>query len=231
MEFSSIFAPNWLFLLLFNFRAIPFSLVFCGKRPQTLRDKRELTDPCPPCLLPSNLKRRKSFSEVAVLPPDARLDDWIATRAPLFWSRGVTRYPMQALLWATRGRGHQDLIYHGWVFVGSLTWKLNFVVQGFITPRQSWDHQIEYFTKEGKRKKYQVCVYDNRGMGDSVCPRITSRSVKYLSDERWFTLILCSTRVLAEDAIELVDHLGWEKFHLVGLSMGIQFKIINNSNN
>lgn len=65
-----------------------------------------------------------------------------------------------------------------------------------------WEPQREYFAMQPT--EFQVCVYDNRGMG--------------LSDEvqgRW------TTSEMARDAIGLLDALGWKnKVHLVGLSMG-----------
>lgn len=37
-------------------------------------------------------------------------------------------------------------------------------IMGFATNRSSWERQVEYFGKQ-HGDKYQVCIYDNRGMG------------------------------------------------------------------
>jgi len=73
-------------------------------------------------------------------------------------------------------------------------------IMGFCMPRQSWQPQVEYFAEQ---PQYQVCVFDNRGHGDSIS-----------------SVLYTSTSMLAQDTKELLDHLGWTKFHLVGLSMG-----------
>jgi pimeloyl-ACP methyl ester carboxylesterase len=62
--------------------------------------------------------------------------------------------------------------------------------------------QTDYFA-DHPSSNYQVVCFDNRGVGLSDCPleRIT-------------------TQKLAQDAIKLCDHLGWNEFHVVGISMG-----------
>ena len=67
-------------------------------------------------------------------------------------------------------------------------------------PRQSWEPQVEYFAEQ---PQYQVCVFDNRGHGDSVS-----------------SVLYTSTSMLARDTQELLDHLKWDSVHIVGLSMG-----------
>lgn len=94
---------------------------------------------------------------------------------PSYLDVGVSRGIPCKLCYELHGEGDIKILF----IMGISSWCIklfyNNNVEGFITPRQSWGHQIEYFTKEGKRKKYQICVYDNRGMGDSICPRVTSR--------------------------------------------------------
>ncbi|XVF53376.1 hypothetical protein PTKIN_Ptkin05aG0094500 [Pterospermum kingtungense] len=51
----------------------------------------------------------------------------------------------------------------------------------------------------------EVCAFDNRGVGRSSIP-------KKKSDY--------TTRIMAKDAIALLDHLGWKKAHVFGHSMG-----------
>ncbi|TYJ06952.1 hypothetical protein E1A91_A12G270600v1 [Gossypium mustelinum] len=51
----------------------------------------------------------------------------------------------------------------------------------------------------------EVCSLDNRGMGRSSIP---TKKSDY------------STRIMAKDAIALLDHLGWKKAHVFGHSMG-----------
>ncbi|KAJ6376132.1 hypothetical protein OIU77_000989 [Salix suchowensis] len=51
----------------------------------------------------------------------------------------------------------------------------------------------------------QVCVFDNRGMGRSSVP---TKKSEY------------TTKIMAKDAIALMDHLGWRKAHIFGHSMG-----------
>ncbi|GLT37355.1 hypothetical protein SLA2020_116760 [Shorea laevis] len=51
----------------------------------------------------------------------------------------------------------------------------------------------------------EVCAFDNRGMVRSSVP---TRKSEY------------TTRVMAKDAIALLDHLGWKKAHVFRLSMG-----------
>lgn len=51
----------------------------------------------------------------------------------------------------------------------------------------------------------EVCAFDNRGMGRSSVP---TRKSQY------------TTTKMAKDAIALLDHLGWEKAHVFGHSMG-----------
>lgn len=51
----------------------------------------------------------------------------------------------------------------------------------------------------------QVCVFDNRGVGQSDSP----------PDREHYT-----TNVMAHDVIELMWHLRWERAHIVGFSLG-----------
>lgn len=51
----------------------------------------------------------------------------------------------------------------------------------------------------------EVCAFDNRGMGRSSVP---TRKSQY------------TTKIMAKDAIAVLDHLGWEKAHVFGHSMG-----------
>ncbi|KAG8654895.1 putative aminoacrylate hydrolase RutD isoform X2 [Manihot esculenta] len=51
----------------------------------------------------------------------------------------------------------------------------------------------------------EVCAFDNRGMGSSSVP----------TQKSYYT-----TKIMAKDAIALLDHLGWQKAHIFGHSMG-----------
>ncbi|PSS04468.1 Aminoacrylate hydrolase [Actinidia chinensis var. chinensis] len=51
----------------------------------------------------------------------------------------------------------------------------------------------------------EVCAFDNRGMGRSSVP---TKKSEY------------TTRIMAKDAIALMDHLGWRKAHVFGHSLG-----------
>ncbi|XP_023923184.1 uncharacterized protein LOC112034603 [Quercus suber] len=51
----------------------------------------------------------------------------------------------------------------------------------------------------------EVCAFDNRGMGQSFVPIKKSHY---------------TTKIMANDAIALMDHLGWKKAHVFGHSMG-----------
>eukprot|EP01132_Coremiostelium_polycephalum_P005391 gene5391-6724_t len=74
------------------------------------------------------------------------------------------------------------------------------MVMGFLTPCSSWDRQLDYLKG---LSGYQICIFDNRGVGHSSGP-----TFEY------------SSKHMAKDIIELVDYLKWDKFHVVGISMG-----------
>jgi len=63
-----------------------------------------------------------------------------------------------------------------------------------------WENQVEYFSQF---PDFEVCIFDNRGSGFSGSP-----PGRY------------TMSVLANDALRLTDHLGWDKFHVMGASMG-----------
>ncbi|CAM8900508.1 unnamed protein product [Rhodiola kirilowii] len=56
----------------------------------------------------------------------------------------------------------------------------------------------------------EACAFDNRGMGQTTVP---------LSKSQY------TTTIMAKDAIALLDHLGWEKAHVFGHSMGAMIAI------
>ncbi|KAI8836832.1 Alpha/Beta hydrolase protein, partial [Chytridium lagenaria] len=63
-----------------------------------------------------------------------------------------------------------------------------------------WDFQSNFFAE---LEEYEVCVFDNRGIGFSTAPK-----GRY------------TTRMMALDTWELLQHLKWKRAHVVGLSMG-----------
>lgn len=69
---------------------------------------------------------------------------------------------------------------------------------GFTLDRRMWHHQVEYFSE-----RYQCVTLDFRGHGKSGVP-VTG----YSRDHR------------ETDITAVVDHLGIDKFNLIGLSMG-----------
>jgi pimeloyl-ACP methyl ester carboxylesterase len=72
------------------------------------------------------------------------------------------------------------------------------MIMGFTAGRSGWMPQIRFF-----RKYYRVITFDNRGAGRSDKPRGPY-----------------STRMMANDTVKLMDLLGIEKAHIVGMSMG-----------
>jgi len=72
------------------------------------------------------------------------------------------------------------------------------MIMGFTASRIGWMPQLRFF-----RKYYRVITFDNRGVGKSDKP-----------------LGPYSTRMMADDTIKLMDLLGIEKAHIMGLSMG-----------
>jgi pimeloyl-ACP methyl ester carboxylesterase len=72
------------------------------------------------------------------------------------------------------------------------------MIMGFTANRSSWMPQIPFF-----KKYYRVITFDNRGVGKSDKP-----PGPY------------STKMMADDTVRLMDLLGIEKTHIMGVSMG-----------
>lgn len=72
------------------------------------------------------------------------------------------------------------------------------LVTGLGGGRGGWFFQIRAF-----RKHYEVVTYDARGMGRSGGANT-----------------LCTTRMMADDAVGLMDHLAIERAHILGVSLG-----------
>jgi len=72
------------------------------------------------------------------------------------------------------------------------------MIMGLSSPRSGWSSQVSFF-----KKYFQVVTFDNRGVGKSEKPEGPY-----------------STRMMADDAIKLMDYLGIKKAHIMGASMG-----------
>ncbi|KAI8928340.1 Alpha/Beta hydrolase protein [Entophlyctis helioformis] len=94
-------------------------------------------------------------------------------------------------------RGQPIDLYHE--IHGTGKHKLLFIT-GWAGSCDNWRFQTEFFGRHGD---FEVCIYENRGSGFSTAPLTQYRMVD-----------------MARDANELVAHLGWDKCHVVGVSMG-----------
>ena len=72
------------------------------------------------------------------------------------------------------------------------------MIMGFGSPRSGWSSQIPFF-----KKHFRVVTFDNRGAGKSDKP-----AGPY------------TTKMMADDAVKLMDALGIQKADIVGASMG-----------
>lgn len=74
------------------------------------------------------------------------------------------------------------------------------LLMGIATSGYAWKNQIEYLVQF---PQYQICIIDNRGSGKTETPvgRLT-------------------TSLMAQDVIQVLDHLGWANVHIVGNSLG-----------
>ena len=70
---------------------------------------------------------------------------------------------------------------------------------GFQARGEAWLGQAERLVAEG----WEVAWFDNRGVGETQA-----------APGRW------TTRTMADDVVGLLDELGWERVHIVGVSMG-----------
>jgi len=71
---------------------------------------------------------------------------------------------------------------------------------GFASDHTLWDHQFHHF---GSNPAYEICIFDNRGVGFSSSP-----ASRY------------TTSQMAFDALDLLKHFKWSGVHLTGYSMG-----------
>lgn len=111
----------------------------------------------------------------------------------------------------------------------SLSWVIlpllpvHFSFAGWGTSFRSWHEQLNFF---GRRKEFTCCYLENRGVGRSDTP---AGFYTYEHAKKITMLVICTynirTKRMAHDAAEVLDYLGWETFHLVGISMGNRFLI------
>ena len=73
-----------------------------------------------------------------------------------------------------------------------------FLIMGFSGSKMAW-----FFQRGAFRKHFQVVTFDNRGVGQSDKP-----PGPY------------SMKMFADDTVGLMDHLGIDKAHVLGASMG-----------
>jgi pimeloyl-ACP methyl ester carboxylesterase len=73
-----------------------------------------------------------------------------------------------------------------------------FLIMGFMGSEMAW-----FFQRRAFREQFQVVTFDNRGVGKSDKP-----AGPY------------SMQMFADDTIGLMDHLGIDKAHILGVSMG-----------
>lgn len=86
----------------------------------------------------------------------------------------------------------------------------------------AWSTQIDHF---GRLPGYTSIAYDNRGVGHSSSPKgpytyVTCVLAEYTTEELTRAY---RTSGMAEDAIVLLDYLGWTEkhgVHIVGISLG-----------
>lgn len=71
------------------------------------------------------------------------------------------------------------------------------LVMGLATPRIGWFHQFRFLSQS-----YDVTCFDNRGVGETVF------------EGPW------TMQHMAEDTLGLADAMGYDTFHLIGVSMG-----------
>jgi pimeloyl-ACP methyl ester carboxylesterase len=72
------------------------------------------------------------------------------------------------------------------------------LIMGFAAGKSLWMHQTGFF-----KKNYRVITFDNRGVGKSDKPEGPY-----------------SIRMMADDTVHLINHLGIDKAHILGASMG-----------
>lgn len=72
------------------------------------------------------------------------------------------------------------------------------LVMGWATTRLGWVNQMPVLAE-----RYDVACFDNRGIGDTDAPQ-----------QPW------SMETMVADTIGFMDHLGFDRVHLVGISMG-----------
>ncbi|KAJ3203340.1 hypothetical protein HDU82_006669 [Entophlyctis luteolus] len=94
-------------------------------------------------------------------------------------------------------RGQPVRLYHE--LHGHGSHKVLFIT-GWAGSCENWRFQTDFFGKHGD---FEVCIYENRGSGFSSAP------------EKNYSM-----RDMAQDAVDLMDQLGWESAHVVGVSMG-----------
>lgn len=79
------------------------------------------------------------------------------------------------------------------------------LIMGLLASKYSWRETLNYFTSK-PGNNYTILVFDNRGVGHSSAP--------------WGRY---TTSMLAEDALDLLNHVGWtgdRSIHVNGVSMG-----------
>lgn len=81
------------------------------------------------------------------------------------------------------------------------------LIMGFLQLKELWGPVIDLLMKNWDAKKQgrnlKILTFDNRGVGGTDAP-----------------LGRYTTSQMAEDAMSLLDYLGWESAHFVGISMG-----------
>ncbi|GMF17637.1 unnamed protein product [Phytophthora lilii] len=77
------------------------------------------------------------------------------------------------------------------------------LIAGFMQPKDTWAHFIESLLPKWNQKQrgvgLSILVMDNRGFGGTDAP-----------------FGMYSTRIMAEDILALMDHIGWRSAHIVG---------------